>query len=31
MKKYEDMINAEVEYWVEEFIEDDYNITILDF
>lgn len=26
MKKYEDMINAEVEYWVEEFIEDDYNV-----
>ena len=26
MKKYEDMINEEVEYWVEEFIEDDYNI-----
>ena len=26
MKKYEDMINEEVEYWVEEFIEDDYNV-----
>lgn len=26
MKKYEDMINAEVEYWVDEFIEDDYNV-----
>ena len=26
MRKYEDMINEEVEYWVEEFIEDDYNI-----
>lgn len=26
MKKYEDIINEEVEYWVEEFIEDDYNI-----
>ena len=26
MKKYEDMINEEVEYWVEEFIEDDFNV-----
>ena len=26
MKKYEDMINEEVEYWVDEFIEDDYNV-----
>ncbi len=26
MRKYEDMINEEVEYWVEEFIEDDYNV-----
>ena len=26
MKKYEDLINEEVEYWVDEFIEDDYNI-----
>ena len=26
MKKYEDLINEEVEYWVEEFIEDDYNV-----
>lgn len=26
MKKYEDMINEEVEYWVEEFVEDDYNV-----
>ena len=26
MKKYEDIINEEVEYWVEEFIEDDYNV-----
>lgn len=26
MKKYEDLINEEVEYWVDEFIEDDYNV-----
>ena len=26
MKKYEDLINEEVEYWVDEFVDEDYNV-----